>query len=205
MLVDQARAARLRWAREAANFKTMEEAIQRFNFVGQTYRGHENGNRGISNRKILTYSKAFNVRSEWLLSGEGNPKDLAARVRISGVIREFGTVDDIASPLRLAEGGAREDAEPPPILGDYLAYRVDGDHNYPAFFNSDIVYTSAYGPPENSIGRQCVAVLSDGTKRICILGRGSEIGLFLLMSINASPISDAPVIEAAPVIWIRRG
>lgn len=94
--------------------------------------------------------------------------------------------------------------ETPPDEGGFIAYRVSGDFNYPALFDGDTVYTRAPDDPVKSVGKQCIATLSSGQKRICILGRGTTEGLFLLHSINASPIIDAEVIEAAPVVWIRR-
>jgi hypothetical protein len=205
VLVDQERAARLRMARQAAGFQTMEDAITRFRFVPQTYRGHENGHRGMSRGKtLLTYSRAFNVRKEWLEFGLGNMKEDRPRIIISGMVGEFGTVQDmVESPASGAD--LDYEAPHPPVDGDFIAFRVDGDHNYPAFFKSDIIYTTQFGPPDEFIGKQCVAKLLDGSRRLCILGRGSATGLFMLVSLNASPINDVPVIEAAPVVWIKRG
>ena len=63
---------RLRHAREQAGFASASSAASRYQWVGSTYIGHENGNRGIKDATVGTYAHAFNVSVEWLRYGTGN-------------------------------------------------------------------------------------------------------------------------------------
>src|SRR5215211_1487530 len=62
---------RLRWARERARFKEATEAARRFGWNENTYRSHENGQRGISKKAAAKYARAFKIPVGWLLYGEG--------------------------------------------------------------------------------------------------------------------------------------
>lgn len=202
MAIDQEMAARLREARGRwAGYPGPTAAMKAFGF-GSGYYNHENGSRDFV-KHVSRYAHAYKVREEWLQYGRGNPRDGARRALVSGEVGQFGT---ITSDKTNKMSDALEDyVDLPPDAGEFLAYRVIGDFNYPSLFNGDVIYTRAPADPENAIGKQCVALLEDGTKRVCILTRAATAGLYLLLSINASPIPDARVIEAAPVVWIKRG
>jgi DNA-binding XRE family transcriptional regulator len=62
---------RLVWARERAGYKTATDAARRFHWNENTYRSHENGQRGISKKAAAKYARAFKMPVEWLLFGEG--------------------------------------------------------------------------------------------------------------------------------------
>lgn len=62
---------RLVWAREQAKFETATDAARRFHWNENTYRSHENGQRGLSKKAAAKYAKAFKVPVGWLLYGEG--------------------------------------------------------------------------------------------------------------------------------------
>lgn len=63
---------RLVWARTRAKFATASDAARRFGWNENTYRSHENGQRGISKKAAAQYAKAFKVPVEWLLYGQGS-------------------------------------------------------------------------------------------------------------------------------------
>lgn len=63
---------RLAWARDRAKFETASEAARRYHWNENTYRSHENGQRGISKKAAAKYAQAFKIPVEWLLYGEGS-------------------------------------------------------------------------------------------------------------------------------------
>lgn len=70
---------RLEWAREHAGFSDATAAARRFHWNENTYRSHENGNRGISKKAATKYAKALKIAggAGWILYGEPveNPPD----------------------------------------------------------------------------------------------------------------------------------
>ena len=201
--VDQERAKRLREARVLAGYDTAADAKRAYGWRGSTYHQHESGLRGITNKKILSYASAFRVKTEWLLSGQGVPRTQTRRTPVEGIVGMYGVVDALKETHdRTVTLG---DVELPPAEGrEFMAFRVKGDGNYPAFFDGDVLYTERPVAPSECIGKQCIVTLRSGERRLCLLTRGAGPA-FLLVSFNASPMPDADVIEAAPVIWIKRG
>lgn len=203
--VDQERAARLRRARETAEYDSAAEAWRAFRWEGialSSYQQMENGTRGCL-KHVPRFARSFRVKEEWLRSGRGTPKDGDGLVALVGIIGPFGLISD--KKTEQMPDKSLGDVESPPVAGEYLAYTVEGDFNYPSLFNGDTVYTTLPARPDAALGKQCIVKLDDGTRRICILSQGSAAGLYLLTSMNASPVSDARVLEAAPIVWIRRG
>jgi len=77
-LSDMSPNERLRIAREAAGYKTQDEAAQALGISVNTYRQHENDTRnlgGIPRDKAPIYARKFKVALDWLLTGAG---DMAA-------------------------------------------------------------------------------------------------------------------------------
>lgn len=200
--VDQGMAARLRWARESANFATAADAIRVHEWTG-TYNQHENGIRGFL-KHVRKYARAYRVREDWLRYGQGLPRANMRGIVVGGIVGQFGIITE-SETAKMPRDEQITVEEPPGEAADYTAYKVAGDLNYPALFDGDLIYAASAVTPDLVIGKQCVATLGDGTKRICILAPGSIAGLFLLLSVNASPIPDIEVIEAAPIVWIKRG
>jgi len=68
-------AARLRWARQRfSRYRTATEAARAFGWNVSTYLGHENGDRTPSRETAKRYGRAYHVRWEWILEGEGSPQ-----------------------------------------------------------------------------------------------------------------------------------
>ena len=167
------------------------------------YDQHENGWRGFDD-DLQRYAKAYRVREEWLAFNRGAPKETRSRIDIGGTVGLYGIIQ--TAPSETAMMIDTETVESPPgDSNEYTAYLVSGDHNYPALFAGDVIFAARPRDPRQVLGRQCVATLADGTKRICILALGSAAGLYMLLAINATPLSDVEVVEAAPVILIQRG
>ena len=62
---------RLRQARTAAGFASIQDAVDRFGWTYSTYGGHENGSRGIRADAAKSYARAYGVEESWLLFGSG--------------------------------------------------------------------------------------------------------------------------------------
>lgn len=64
-------ASRLRIARLRAGYQTAKDAAEALGFPVSTYLSHENGSRGITAKKAVTYARKYKVREQWLLYGVG--------------------------------------------------------------------------------------------------------------------------------------
>ena len=82
---------RLQNARTGAGFKTASDAARYHGWNENTYRSHENGERGLKARVASKYAKAFKVDYSWLLLGEGE-KNKTDVVFVIGYIQNFGRV-----------------------------------------------------------------------------------------------------------------
>ena len=86
---------RLKQARIAAGYDTVQEACEAFGFKYSTYAGHENGQRGIKWDALERYAKAYRVSMDWLVSGRGQidtpkNKDLSLKVPIYDIRASAG-------------------------------------------------------------------------------------------------------------------
>ena len=66
---------RLRQARTAAGFASVQDAVDRFGWTYSTYGGHENGSRGIRAQAAKSYARAFGVDESWIMFGTGQGPD----------------------------------------------------------------------------------------------------------------------------------
>jgi hypothetical protein len=67
---------RLRWARENAGFTSIRSAPTTFGWNENTYKAHEQGERGkegIKPKHLEKYARAFKVDLTWLTYGTGSP------------------------------------------------------------------------------------------------------------------------------------
>ncbi len=132
-LSDQAK--RLRKARESRGFVTAADAIRFFGFVGDTYKGHESGSRGLT-RSAGRYATAFRVSEAWLLTGEGESPE-SPQVPVLG----FAAGSLIGE--NVVHDTAIEYAKCPPALENVknaYALRVRGKSMEPQFYENDIVF-----------------------------------------------------------------
>lgn len=84
---------RLKAARKAAGFKSIEAVIERHPSWGiDAYKSHEAGRRNPKKETARTYAKAFKVRFEWLFLGLGEMQDIKYP---SGGTRGAGGLSDI--------------------------------------------------------------------------------------------------------------
>jgi phage repressor protein C with HTH and peptisase S24 domain len=200
--MDLARANRLKLARERAKFADATTAARRFHWAIPTYLAHENGSRGFSVERARDYARAFKVNAAWLLTGEGSPSS-NPKVPVSGYVGAGAVI--YAADESIGPGGIEEVDLPPGMYGDYLAFKVRGDSNYPAYRDSEIIFVKKEGgPPDEFVNRECVLQTVDGRRLLKTLTQGSKRGHFTLISFTAPPMVDEQVEWAAPVEWTRK-
>ena len=65
---------RLKWARKQhGKYPSPTDAARAFGWKVSTYLGHENGDRNPSRATAKRYGRAYHIRWEWILEGEGVP------------------------------------------------------------------------------------------------------------------------------------
>lgn len=101
------------------------------------------------------------------------------------------------------EGGSGEVEAPPGARPETQAVEVRGESMLPLYEAGAILYYSRQLPPDTMIGRRCVVRLEDERVLVKTLRRGSEHGLYSLLSLNAPDIEDVGVQWAAPIDWIK--
>jgi hypothetical protein len=206
LVVDLRRAGRLREARMAAGYAQAIDAVRAFGWSATTYWSHENGARGISRDRILVYANSFRVRPDWLAFGHGIAGNaVERRIPIEGYMTSHAKIVDMIQEDRPA--GIITHTEPPPgVSGDWVAYRVDDDGNYPAFRAGDgVLVPRRAGRPADYLNRECLVTMRNGERFVRTILRGTRAGLFVLIGFNNPPMMDVEIIDAAPIEWIKRG
>ena len=99
-------------------------------------------------------------------------------------------------------GGGFVDAPPVSSPGT-VAVEVRGESMLPLYEDGTLLYYSKVLPPEQMIGRRCITKLADERVLVKTLRRGSERGLWTLVSLNAPDIEDVALEWAAPIDWIK--
>lgn len=95
---------------------------------------------------------------------------------------------------------------PPGVRADLVeALLVEGNSMYPAYQSGDIVFykkDQCYG--DACIGKECVVLTEDGLQCLKIVQKGSATGLYTLVSHNAPQMFDQKIVEAKPIIWVKK-
>ena len=165
------------------------EAAEALGVPEATYRGHENGSRGLG-RSAERYAKFFGVSLEWLLTGRGSMSG-GQLVEVSGFVAAGESVQDSA----LAEIEPAESVELP-RPSDCDAYVVRGDSMSPRFFRGEtLLFANRQSPIESLIGQICRIELWDGASYVKILRRGSSSRFWTLdsMRLYEPPIENVDV------------
>jgi SOS-response transcriptional repressor LexA len=158
---------------------------------------------------LARLAEVLGTTPEWLLTGK-DPHGLAdggaSRVPVVGYVgagAEVYAIDDVAMGGSLVEDGVEL-----PFFGvsGAVCVIVRGDSMEPAYHDGDmLIYDDRRdGDYGDLINRECVVQLADGRTYVKILLRGSQPGLWTLISHNASPISDVPIAWAARVKWVQK-
>lgn len=194
-------ARRLKLARERHGaYKTPTDAARAFGWKVSTYLGHENGDRNPSRAAAKRYARAYKVRWEWLLDGEGAPSDKSIQVPVIGEVATNGSVrcyesqqpaTFVASPP-----GAGEKTVSLVVRGDLM--RGFAEDGWLFFFDDE-----RKAPSPELLGKLCVVLLDDKTLHVRTLQPGRKKGRYDLESPSASTMRDRKVSWAARVTWIK--
>jgi len=92
-------AERLRIARLRAGYTTGKEAAEALGFPVSTYLSHENGSRGISAKRAVTYARKYKIREQWLLYGVGE----GPGTQQTGETAEVINIMEHLDPIRRSE------------------------------------------------------------------------------------------------------
>jgi phage repressor protein C with HTH and peptisase S24 domain len=192
---------RLKEARIKAGFETATDAAEAFGWKPPTYMAHENGSRGVPRQKLETYARAFKVPLLWLLTGQG-PQETPNYAGIIGKIgagAEIIPVDGAMDLGRIELPGAFK------TKNELVGFEVMGDSQYPVIRDGDVVFAgAATREPESLVGKECVVQIHDGPALVKTIEKGSEPGLFTLISANALPMRDVQLDWARKVEFIKR-
>lgn len=104
-------------------------------------------------------------------------------------------------PFDEADGGYVE--APPSKVASTMAVEVRGESMLPLYEDGTLLYYSKHLPPDDMIGRRVIAKLADDRVLVKTLRRGSERGLWTLVSLNAPDIEDVAIQWVAPIDWIK--
>ncbi len=146
---------------------------------------------------------------EWLLSGRGAASTLGGQQNKVPVVGYVGAGAEVYSIDDVAMGASLDDdAIDLPFSGSSHAVCVivRGDSMEPAYHDGDLlIYDDRRdGDYSDLINRECIVQLGDGRTYVKILLKGSEPGLWTLISHNASAITDVPLAWAARVKWVQK-
>jgi phage repressor protein C with HTH and peptisase S24 domain len=189
---------RLAKARKHAGFSTAQDAVAALGLKYPTYAGHENGSSGFKSTTGATYARRFKVNFDWLMTGRGPMVAEGERlVRLAGFV---GAGQEV---YQFDEDGAGFVEAPPGATDASEAVEVRGDSMLPLYEDGTVLYYSKQLPPDTMVGRRCVIRLEDERVLVKSLRRGSDRGLWTLVSLNAPDIEDVGVQWAAPIDWIK--
>lgn len=193
---------RLQKARRAAGYDEATDAARAFGWNENTYRSHENGQRGLRKDVAERYGRAFRVSAAWLLTGEGK----AERSNIARVVGRIGAGAEI-----LVDGedwpvdGLYEIELPFPISDDVIAFEVEGESMWPRYDPGDIII--CYAAPariEEVIGFEAAVKTEDGRRFLKRVLYGSSKAIFDLESHNAPPIRGVHLVWMSPIHSVIR-
>lgn len=126
---------RLKNARELRGYETATDAAKAFGWNVNTYRSHENGNRGYKQVDAKKYARALQVPVTWLLLGEGDisikgltqPIAPLRRVPVISFV-SAGKMTEISDPYEVGSGDSLVSLDDSSDVGpNAFALYVKGD------------------------------------------------------------------------------
>ena len=198
---------RLRQARESAGFDTAQAASNAYGWPIGAYRHHENGSqgRGVPAKEALKYARAFRVRPEWILWGEGNREtDRYAEIPVYG----YAGAREVVNIIPSDDQGAIDEVQPLRAEDGFKAVVVRGGSMLPAYRDGDVLFfREDHVSIDKLIGCDCI-ILTDDKDRAYVkrIMKGSKKDHYTLLSYSPGidPLPDVKVLNAWPIEWIRR-
>jgi phage repressor protein C with HTH and peptisase S24 domain len=198
---------RLRIARQNAGFDNATDAARAFGWNENTYRSHENGERGLRLAIAERYAEAFETSAGWLLTGEGEAEPKPEPKNIVRLVGRIGAGAVIDSDLEQEPpDGFAEIEIPYPVPDGAVAFEIVGDSMWPRYDPGDIVICWKVAQTRTEAdGWEAAVRLTDGRRYLKTIRRVSK-DRFDLVSHNASPILGVQIEWACKVFGnIRAG
>lgn len=166
-------------------------------FLRDLFRGD---NKNPSAMSLVRVASALETTSSWLLEGRDEVETEQPTLPVNFYIGAGAVV------MAFEDGWAFEWVPVPPGDKDVKgAAIVKGTSQLPALREGDVVFWGEpSGDPTPFLGLECVCTLDDGRQLVKRIIAGSARGLFTLLSHNDEPIMDVKVLQAAPVLWVKR-
>lgn len=147
------------------------------------------GKREIGLHYVQIMSEFFKVSPPQL--AEAFPVPVIGKIGAGGNISTV--CENLTSPLFTAH----VDFHPKPTT---IAYQISGDSMFPKYKDGDIIFVDSRGdPPELIVGSDAVIFIEDEGRFLKEIARGSQPGLFDLISHNAPPMRDKQIRWASRV------
>jgi hypothetical protein len=198
---------RLQIARRNAGFENATDAARAFAWNENTYRSHENGERGLRLPIAERYAKAFNTSAAWLLTGEGESEVRPEPKNVVPLVGRIGAGAVIDSDFEQPPPGGFEKIEIPyPVPEGAVAFEIVGDSMWPRYDPGDVVICWKVAQTRTEAdGWEAAVRLTDGRRYLKMIRRVSK-DRFDLVSHNASPITNVQIEWACKVFGnIRAG
>lgn len=191
---------RLQIVRAQAGYANATDAARAFGWNENTYRSHENGERGLKPAVANRYAKAFRVSSAYLLTGESSDVG-PTYVRVVGLVGAGGQVnDDVTQVHQNQVVRVKIDI---PLPDGLSAFEVWGDSMLPKYDPGDLIIVQDHPVPVSQVlGDVALVTTANGSRYVKRILRGSEPGLYTLESYNASPMEDVEIREVGMIYLI---
>jgi DNA-binding XRE family transcriptional regulator len=164
-----------------------------------TIQHHESERNQLRPDSIAAYTHLYRVDANWLLTSYGRGPDgteigvpLMGKIGAGAVVfpADFGAIDQIDPPPGCPPGAH--------------AFRVEGDSQFPAYYDGDIIVAVPSSDVLDIVNRDAVVDLSDGRRLLKRISLGTSAGKFHLHSHNASTVYDAEVVRFMRVKYVIR-
>ncbi len=191
--------SRLKTAREAAGL-TRKQAAERLGFANEsTVQHHENDVNKLRPEGLEAYSDLYKVSIDWIVTSYG--RGPGSRIYGVPVVGKVGA----GAAIYPIDAEVFDEIEPPPgCPPGALAFRVEGDSQYPAYSDGDVVVALPCEDYHDIVNRDAVVTLDDQRRLLKRVALGSAPGLFHLYSHNAPPIHDVRLVSFMRVKYIVR-
>lgn len=154
---------------------------------------------------LVRLAEALNISEAWITGVSRSENSHRQKARTVAVVGYVGAGAEVLPFDDHAKGSGFEQVEAPVHEGgDCVALRLRGDSMYPMRDGWLIFYRKDSDSVDDScINQLCVVRVTDGPTLVKEVRRGSQPGLFTLISWNAPPREDVRLDWASRVIDIR--
>ncbi|WP_093569298.1 helix-turn-helix transcriptional regulator [Methylobacterium sp. 174MFSha1.1] len=178
---------RLAHVREAAGYSTATEAARAFGWNENTYRSHENGERGLKAEIVRKYARAFHVSVSWILFGFGR-HDQSNVIPLRGYINQDNSIyfKKETKNRQTYDVGAKLDFE---LSGDFFG--IDTPQFVPdltLLAKSLIIFRTLPWTISSAEGKLCLIEKEDGTFTVLPVLKGDGAKTIQIATRGIPPI-----------------